>query len=503
MDRSAGILMHISSLPSKYGIGTLGKEAYKFADFLKDSKQKYWQILPVGQTSYGDSPYQSLSAYAGNPYFIDLDILKEEGLLKEEEYSSINWGTDIYSVDYEKIFYNRFKILKIAFNRSKENEDKKFDEFKKDNEYWLKDYSLYMAVKNHFDLKAWTQWDKDIRLRNPEAINRYSKELKEEIEFYNYIQYLFFKQWQKLKCYVNSLGISIIGDMPIYVAMDSADTWANPKVFWLNKENEPVCVAGCPPDKFAKTGQLWGNPLYNWEYLKETGYKWWIDRLKASQKLYDVLRIDHFRGFDEYYAVPAENKTAEKGEWLKGPGIDLFNIVNKKINGIEIIAEDLGFLTDSVVKLLEKTGYPGMKIIEFAFSGKENTYLPHNYTKNTVVYTGTHDNETIMEWYKNISKKEKKYAKNYAKLSKKEGYNWGFIRLAYASVSNVAIIPIQDFLGLGANCRMNTPSTMGGNWKFRISPNSLTPELSKKIRKLTKLYARYNKENDKNKNQKI
>lgn len=485
--------MHISSLPSKYGIGTLGKEAYRFADFLKASKQKYWQILPVGQTSYGDSPYQSLSSYAGNPYFIDLDMLCEDGLLKEEEYNTIDWGIDPYKVDYEKMFNERFKILRLAFNRSKGKKDDKFIAFKKENAFWLEDYSLYMAVKNYFDLKAWTEWDEDIRLREPAAIKKYSRLLRDEIEFYNYIQYLFFSQWHKLKIYVNSLGISIIGDMPIYVALDSADTWANPKIFWLDEENKPVCVAGCPPDTFSKTGQLWGNPLYDWKYLKSTGYKWWIDRLKSSQKLYDVLRIDHFRGFDEYYAVPAENDTAEEGEWLKGPGMDLFKIINKKLSDMEIIAEDLGFLTDSVIKLLNDTGYPGMKIIEFAFSDKDNSFLPHNYNKNSVVYTGTHDNDTIMGWFKSIKGKEKKFAKAYACLSKKEGYNWGFIRLAYASVSNLAIIPIQDLLGLDSNSRMNIPSTIGGNWCFRIEPGALTPQLSNRIRKLTKRYGRYKK----------
>lgn len=485
--------MHISSLPSKYGIGTLGKEAYRFADFLKASKQTYWQILPVGQTSYGDSPYQALSAYAGNPYFIDLDALCDDGLLEENEYRGVDWGVDTYNVDYEKIFNSRFKVLRIAFERAKQREDEDFKIFKKENSHWLKDYSLYMAVKNYFDLKAWTEWDEDIRLREPAAIKKYSKLLSDEIEFYNYIQYLFFSQWHKLKKYVNSLGISIIGDMPIYVALDSADTWSNPKVFWLDKENKPVCVAGCPPDTFSKTGQLWGNPLYNWDYLKSTGYKWWIDRLKDSQKLYDVLRIDHFRGFDEYYAVPAENDTAVDGEWLKGPGMDFFEVVNKKINDIEIIAEDLGFLTDTVIKLLNDTGYPGMKILEFAFSNRDNDFLPHNYTKNSVVYTGTHDNDTVMGWFKSAKRKEKKFVKSYACLNKKEGYNWGLIRLAYASVSNLAVIPMQDFLGLGSDSRMNIPSTIGGNWQFRIDPTVLTPRLSNRIRKLTKRYGRYKK----------
>lgn len=493
MDRAAGVLMHITSLPSKYGIGTLGQEAYKFADFLKASEQTYWQILPVGQTSYGDSPYQALSSYAGNPYFIDLDMLCDDGLLEKKEYTEIDWGKDLYNVDYGKIFNSRFKVLRIAFNRASKKKDKNFEVFKDENAYWLKDYSLYMAVKNYFNLKAWTEWDEDIRLREPAALERYSELLKDDIEFYNYIQYLFFSQWHKLKKYVNSLGISIIGDMPIYVALDSADTWANPNVFWLDKENKPVCVAGCPPDNFAKTGQLWGNPLYNWDYLKNTNYKWWIDRLKGSQKLYDVLRIDHFRGFDEYYAVPAENDTAVHGKWLKGPGMDFFKIVNEEINNIEIIAEDLGFLTDTVVKLLNDTGYPGMKILEFAFSGDNNTFLPHNYNKNSVVYTGTHDNDTVMGWLKNADEKEKKFAESYAVLSEKEGYNWGFIRLAYASVSNLAIIPMQDFLGLDSDSRMNIPSTVCGNWQFRIDTSALTTELSEKIQNLTKIYGRCKK----------
>lgn len=491
--RSAGILMHISSLPSKYGIGTLGKSAYIFADFLKKSGQTLWQVLPIGPTSYGDSPYQSFSVHAGNPYFIDLDMLCEDGLLEKNDLESIDFGTNQISVDYEKIYNNRFKILKKAFNTfnyTKSNND--FSIFKEKNKHWLYDYALYMAVKSHFGMKSWYEWpDESIKRRTPESIKKYNDMLSFEIDFFMFLQYLFYSQWEKLKTYVNSKGIKIIGDIPIYVGLDSADTWSSPEIFWFDENKNPVKVAGCPPDSFSKKGQLWGNPLYNWEYLKSTGYTWWINRIKTANTLFNITRIDHFRGFESYYAIPFGSKDATNGEWLDGPKIDFFNCLKEKLGEINIIAEDLGFLTDGVRQLLKDCGYPGMKILQFAFdSNEESDYLPHNYTKNSVVYTGTHDNDTIIGWFKNANESDVKYAIDYGALTEKEGLNWGAIRLCYASVSNMAIIPLQDFLGLDHVARMNTPSTLAGNWTWRVDPTVLTDELADKIKHLTKLYGR-------------
>ncbi len=493
MARYAGILMPITSLPSPYGIGTVGKCAYEFVDFLKASGQKYWQILPVGPTSYGDSPYQSFSTYAGNPYLIDLDMLCKSGLLKKEEIEDVDWCDTADYVDYEKLFNNRFKVLRIAFERFKKaNNLSEFMEFEKESYNWLHNYALYMACKYHFDQKAWTEWpDEDIKFRKVEAIEHYSKMLGDDVYFWKFVQYTFYSQFKKLKNYANSKGILIFGDMPIYVAMDSADTWANPEVFWLDQDLNPVCVAGCPPDYFSETGQLWGNPLYRWDYLKETGYRWWIDRVRSAASLFDVTRIDHFRAFDQFYAIPYPAENAINGSWVDGPNMDFFNAMKSELGDIAIIAEDLGLLTPSVIKLLQDTGYPGMKVLEFAFdSGEDNDYLPHNYTANSVVYTGTHDNDTLMGWTATAKKKDIEYASQYANRREDEEFNWAIIRLAYASVSNLAIIQMQDLLGLGTEARINIPSTLGGNWVWRIKPNALTPKLATKIRNLTKLYGR-------------
>lgn len=493
MARYAGILMPITSLPSPYGVGTVGKAAYEFVDFLAAAGQKYWQILPVGPTSYGDSPYQSFSTYAGNPYLIDLDMLCEAGLLKKEEIEDIDWCYSSDYVDYEKLFNNRFKVLRIAFERFKESGNiQEFIEFEKESYNWLHNYALYMACKYHFDQKAWTEWPDDgIKFRNNDSIDYYSKLLGDDVYFWKFVQCLFYSQFKKLKNYANSKGILIFGDMPIYVAMDSADTWANPEVFWLDEELSPVCVAGCPPDYFSETGQLWGNPLYNWEYQKETGYRWWIDRVRSASSLFDVTRIDHFRAFDQFYAIPYPAENAINGSWVDGPGMDFFDAMKAELGDIPIIAEDLGLLTPSVVQLLKDTGYPGMKVLEFAFdSGEDNDYLPHNYTANSVVYTGTHDNDTIMGWYNTAKEKDSEYASEYANRREDEEFNWAIIRLAYSSVSNLAVAQMQDILGLGSEARINIPSTLGGNWVWRIKEGSTTPELAAKIRKLTKLYGR-------------
>lgn len=488
MPRQAGILMPITSLPSPYGIGTIGKEAYKFADFLKKSGQKIWQILPVGPTSYGDSPYQSFSTYAGNPYMIDLDTLVSEGLLKKAELKKYEWGSNPSYVDYEKIYNSRFEVLRIAYDRFKEQEDQKaFSSFKRKNCKWLKNYALYMAVKKANDMKAWTEWeDEEIRVREPKAVERYTRKFKDEIGFWSWIQYKFYEQWEKFRAYVNSKGIKILGDMPIYVAMDSADTWANPEVFWLTEDRQPVCVAGCPPDYFSATGQLWGNPLYNWEYLKETNYAWWFDRIKAADALFDITRIDHFRAFDSYWAIPFPAENAIGGSWLEGPGIEFFNKMKEAIGDIEIVAEDLGTLTPGVIQLLKDSGYPGMKVLEFAFdSGEENDYLPHRYPENCVVYSGTHDNDTLMGWHDNTaSDSDKAHAWSYCQITPEEGFNWGIIRTAYESRANYAIIQIQDILGLGSEARINTPSTLGGNWEWRLDSAALTKELAAKLKDL-------------------
>ena len=492
MKRSAGILLHISSLPSPYGIGTLGKAAFDFVDFLEDAGQSYWQVLPIGPTGYGDSPYQSFSVHAGNPYFIDLTSLCNDGLLERQKCDEVDWGADSHYIDFKKIYNNRFKILKEAFINFSKTENNQFKKFVTNNNFWLKDYSLYMAVKSYFNMFPWYEWpDNAIRNRHKSAVKKYSELLACEIKFHKFLQYLFYLQWEKLKLYANSHNIKIIGDIPIYVGLDSADTWAHPEIFWLDKDRKPVKVAGCPPDGFSAEGQLWGNPLYNWRILREHGYSWWIDRIKTANKLFDVTRIDHFRGFDSYYAINYLEKNAINGEWLPGPGIDLFKKIKKKLGSSDIIAEDLGFLTPAVKKLLNDTGFPGMKILQFAFDPREESdYLPHNYTQNSVVYTGTHDNDTMVGWIKNCQKEIVDYAKEYGNLSEKEGYNWGFIRLCYSSISKTAIIPIQDFLGLDSSARMNIPSTLGGNWTWRADSENFSQKLSFKIRHITEIYGR-------------
>ena len=503
MERSAGILLHISSLPSKWGIGTLGKEAYKFADFLNSAGQTYWQILPIGPTSYGDSPYQALSMYAGNPYFIDLDLLTEEGLLSKSDYDYIDWGKNDKKVDFGKIYKSRFKVLKIAYKNRSPKHIKKFNIFKTENKDWLNDYALFMSLKDHFDGKSWVEWpDADIRFRKKAKMDFYKDKLKDDIDFWCFIQYLFFKQWNDFKAYVNSKNIKIIGDIPIYVAMDSADIWANPENFWLDEDLKPVCVAGCPPDSFSPTGQLWGNPLYNWEYLKKSEYKWWIDRVKQTSKLFDVTRIDHFRGFESFYSIPANEDTAINGDWIKGPGFDFFKKLNKQLGNIEIIAEDLGFISEEVKQLIKATGYPGMKILVFAFdSGVKNIFLPHHYEKNCIVYTGTHDNDTVKSWLKSAPKDEKDFAISYCRMHNKNTYTWSIIQTAYASVANLAIIQMQDILNLGKSARMNEPSTLGKNWQWRMKKNAISNDLISDILKITKLYDRFiptNKEDTKN-----
>ena len=498
MSREAGVLLAISSLPSKYGIGCFSKSAYNFVDWLKEAGQTYWQILPVGPTSYGDSPYQSFSTFAGNPYFICLEDLIKEGVLTEEECDAVDFGEKEDDIDYEKLYKGRFPLLRKAYERSNISENPEYCKFVQENSWWLSDYALFMAVKNFFDGVEWTQWPEDIRLRYGYALDYYRKELYFEIEFQQYMQFKFFQQWYALKSYANSRGIRIVGDIPIYVAMDSADTWAHPELFQLDERNIPVAVAGCPPDGFSATGQLWGNPLYRWDYHRNTQYAWWVSRLWYCFNLYDVVRIDHFRGFDEYFSIPYGEDSAVNGHWEKGPGIELFRRVEQCLGWHPVIAEDLGYVTDSVRRLVWETGFPGMKVLEFAFdsrdSGSANDYLPHNYPENCVVYTGTHDNETVVGWLDSITEEEQKMARDYLcdhVTPKKELYK-PFVALAMRSNARMCIIPIQDYLGYDNTCRMNKPSTVGTNWRWRVQEKELTEELQKEILHTTKTFGRIN-----------
>lgn len=490
--RASGILLPIASLPSNYGIGSFSKSAYEFIDHLKKAGQSYWQILPIGPTGYGDSPYQSFSTFAGNPYFIDPDQLIEEGLLTETECLSYDFGNNPRYIEYEKIYRSRFRMLRKAFERCNILEDPKFLEFQKENAFWLQDYSLYMAMKDSLGGLSWSEWPEDIRLRKEKALVYYRNKLKDDIEFYEFIQYKFTLQWMNLKSYANKNEIKLIGDIPIYVAFDSADTWSNPELFQLDDKLNPVAVAGCPPDGFSATGQLWGNPLYHWKQHGRTEYEWWLKRISYSFMLYDVVRIDHFKGFDEYYSIPYGDLTAENGQWMKGPGYEFFKTIEHKLGKVDIIAEDLGYITESVRQLLKRTGYPGMKVLEFAFDSREDSdYLPHNYDKNCVVYTGTHDNDTVIGWFSGINSEDRAMALDYLnrKRSTKE-IHWDLIRLAQQSEAKLCIIPIQDYLGLGGEARINVPSTVGSNWTWRLLPDEIQDEMLLKIRHITNLYGR-------------
>ena len=491
--RASGVLMHISSLPGNTGIGTFGENAYKFVDLLEKSNQTYWQILPLMPTSYGDSPYQSFSTFAGNPYFIDLDALKKQGYLKNEDYCNVDWGNNKTSIDYAKIYENRKKVFKIVQKNFFKSVPKDYNDFCEENAFWLNDFSLFMAIKDEFSGKAFSNWDKDIRVRENDALEKYKSKCKESIDYYKMLQYLFFEQWQKLKSYANEKGIKIIGDLPIYVASDSADVWANPEQFMLDDDLQPVEVAGCPPDAFSEDGQLWGNPLYNWDLMKRDNYSWWVRRLKECLKLYDVVRIDHFRGFDSYYCIKAGSKTAKNGVWREGPKMDLFKTFKAQLGKTPIIAEDLGFLTPSVKKLLKQSKFPGMKVLQFAFDSREESdYLPHNYIKNCIVYTGTHDNDTILGWQKSANKKDISFARKYLN-AKRGSLVWPMITSALSSVADTTIITMQDILELGCFARMNIPSTVGENWKWRMLATDLCEENFEKLGYLTKLYSRARK----------
>lgn len=490
--RKSGILMHISSLPSDYGIGKMGKSAYDFIDFLSDAGIKCWQILPLSPTSFGDSPYQSFSVYAGNPYFIDFDTLRQDNLMKKSDYENIKWQDSKSRVNYSLIYQNCFKVLKQAYKTYKRDISKRYKNFVNDNEEWLEDYALFMALKFKNDGKPWYKWDEKLAKRDEKALEKAREELKNETEYFKFLQYIFYKQWGNLKKYANDKGIEIIGDMPIYVSYDSVEAWASPELFLFDKNKKPIDVAGCPPDDFSATGQLWGNPLYDWEYHKKTNYKWWIQRLRFSSKIYDIVRIDHFRGFESFYAIPYGSETAENGEWRKGPGAKLFKAAEKEIGKLNIIAEDLGFITEDVHEMLAETGYPGMKVLQFAFGGNsDNEYLPHNFTtSNCVAYTGTHDNETLKGWVASQSSKSLKFCMAYLNVKKKKDIPKFLLRLTWSSVAEIAVAQIQDFLGSDSSARMNTPSTSDSNWQFRTQTDDFNDKLAKKILKLNKLYNR-------------
>lgn len=491
--RASGVLMHISSLPSKYGIGTMGEEAYKFVDFLAEAKQTYWQILPICPTSYGDSPYQSFSTHAGNPYFIDLDLLEEDGLLEKSEYSDEEWGEDEEKVDYSAIYESRFKVLRKAYENFKKTDRTRFDIFLEKNEAWISNYALFMSIKNHYEGKSWLEWEDGLKRRDPHSLWLFKEAHKDDVEFWEFLQYKFFEQWEKLKEYANGKGIQIVGDIPIYVALDSAAVWVYPDLFELDEDLNPIVVAGCPPDAFSETGQLWGNPIYNWERHKETDYNWWIDRLRAAVELYDVVRIDHFRGFDGYYTIPYGDETAENGEWKTGPGIEFFRFVESRLGKLPIIAEDLGFLTSSVLQMLADSGFPGMKVLEFAFDPREESnYLPYTYDKNCAVYIGTHDNAPILGWIDEIDDDTFEFCKKFLNYDgdDKSEFVWTFIKTAFACVGDTVIIQMQDYLELDNGSRMNTPSTSSGNWQWRMKKDACTEKLAEQIADITRTYGR-------------
>ena len=484
--------MPVSALPSPYGIGTLGQEAYDFVDFLAAAKHYWWQMLPVGPTSYGDSPYQSFSTYAGNPYFVDLVTLRDDGLLTQAELDAMDWGSDPEQVDYEKIYRSRFVVLEKAMQRGWARDEKAILDFAKENARWLDDYVLFMALKRRYGMVAWTEWpDEDVRLHRPAAVERCRKELAEDIRLFTYIQYLFYQQWDKLREYAHSKGVGIIGDMPIYVAMDSADVWSEPGCFQLDEKNIPTEVSGCPPDSFSADGQLWGNPLYNWTAMKKDGYGWWIRRIAGAARLYDVLRIDHFRGLESYWAIPYGAKTAKDGRWVKGPGMDLMGTLIGWFPNIRFIAEDLGFLTPEVHQLLQDSGLPGMKVLEFAFDSREpSNYLPHTYDHNCVCYAGTHDNSPIMLWKEEADPADIEMAVRYLGLNDQEGFHWGILRGGMSSVADLFVAQMQDYLGLGAEARMNTPGTLGGNWQWRLQKGQINAALIERIAETARIYGR-------------
>lgn len=501
--RESGILYPIFSLPSRFGIGCLSKEAFEFVDFLFESGQGYWQILPVGPTGFGDSPYQPFSAFAGNPYFISPEVLIEKGLLTWDEANAYDFGSNEEAVDYGALYNNRFLLLRQAYNRfidHKIQDSKEYKDFVKKSAFWLEDYCLFMALKNKFEGKSWLEWDDAYRVRDKKAIDNAKAELIEEIDFYKFQQFEFECEWIKLREYANSKNVKIIGDIPFYVSLDGSDAWSHPEAFCVDMNFKPTVVAGCPPDAFSATGQLWGNPLYDWKSRKESGYEWWMMRMSRSYELYDVIRIDHFHGFAEYYAVPYGDKTAANGEMKKGPGMDFFDVLYKKFGdltgkdgkGFKIIAEDLGTVTKENQKLLEDSGIPGMKVLQYAFTSWDSYYLTHRHSNSCVVYTGTHDNTPTRAWIEEIGDGDRDFVRRYTNSMNTDygAFVWDFIREAYRSVSDLCIIPIQDYLVKGREARINSPGTADNNWQWRVKPGFLSHELAQSIRRLVETYGR-------------
>ena len=489
--RSSGILMHITSLPGPYGVGTIGKPAFDFVDFLHKAGQRYWQLLPLTPTGYGNSPYQSCSAYAGNHYLIDLEQLAEEGLLAKSQLEQIQWAVREDKTDFGILYHNRLNVLALAYENFAGGED--FDKFCAQAADWLPDFALFMALKEQNNGAPWYQWQKPLKCREPEAIWQARQQLKDRVRFFGFVQYLFFRQWQALQDYAHKNNVRIIGDVPIYVPYDSVEVWCSPELFQLDENMTPTAVAGCPPDAFTEDGQLWGNPLYRWDAHEKDGYGWWIRRLKAAARLYDVIRIDHFRGFEAYWSVPYGDTTAKNGKWVKGPGLGFLNAIQKALPQVGLIAEDLGFLTQEVLDLRDASGLPGMKVLGFAFDSREpSSYLPYQYPANSVCYTGTHDNMTMRQWFDTASKDAVEYATEYMTLTEAEGLVWGVIRTAMSSVSDLCVVQMQDYLDLGAETRMNFPGTQtDANWTWRLTEGYLTNDLAAKIKRMSILYGRY------------
>ena len=492
MNRSSAIIMPLFSLPSPYGIGTMGAAAYDFIDFLKEAGQTYWQLLPLGPTDAGDSPYSSPSTFAGNPYYIDLDMLVKDKLLTGSEVGKIDWGSDIERVDYGKLYENRFAVLRKAYAKAADYELQSREEFCSSNARWLDNYALYMALKGRFGNKAWMEWPEEIRMRNQEAISAYASELSDEIGFWKFLQYLFFKQWNMLRSYAVEKGIKFIGDVPIYVALDSADVWSEPWFFRLDERNVPTEVSGVPPDYFNKDGQLWNNPLYDYDRMRADGYGWWIRRIEGATRLYDVLRIDHFRGFEDYWAVPYGETTAINGHWEKGPGMSLVGVLSGWFSNIEFIAEDLGELSDGVRRLLGDSGFPGMKVLEFAFDSKsESSYLPHHCTYHSCCYVGTHDNDTVLGWLDTLNADDRKFASEYMHITEDEGWCYGLIRTGMSTASDLFGVQMQDVLELPGSCRTNIPGIAEGNWRWRMKPGAAGKKTAERLCEMTKTFRRY------------
>ena len=492
--RSSGILMHLSSLPSEGGIGTMGSAARAFVDFLAAAGQRYWQLLPICPTSYGDSPYQSFSTFAGNPYFIDLPMLEEMGLLKKEEYAYIDYESAPDDINYGALYAKRYPVLRLATERFLRSPGSDYEAFCRENESWLPDYALFMTLKDHHGGDSWMNWQPKFRNRDEEALEEIRREKARELDFWKAVQYLFYRQWKALRGYANEKGVQIIGDLPIYVSLDSVDVWARPELFQLDENRNPREVSGCPPDGFSADGQLWGNPLFDWETMEKDGFAWWVKRIGFLCDVYNVLRIDHFRGFEAYYAIPYGDTTAQNGHWKQGPGMKLFDVVERQIGKKDIIAEDLGFLTDGVRQLLRKGGFPGMKVLQFAFDSRDasgSDYLPHNYPVNCVAYSGTHDNDTLLGWLENADPQDVAYAREYLRLTGKDDH-FGMMAAVWGSVAKLTVVQAQDVLGLGSEARMNTPSTVGTNWRWRALPGAFTPELAQRLRHQMKLYGRLN-----------